>query len=227
MPTFPRIILCAAFLAVFLIGGLATSAKADTLYSYTGDPFLFAQGVYSPGDRITGSFMLSGLFVPINGVGPQSVTNFVESYSFTDGHQIFTQANSTATFRVPFALNDSPIGPGSLAGGILPGWTVEIHGLDGGITTDAGGDYIVYAWTGVTANPLLSSCFGAIGPISCNFNPATSVTLINSTGPSTLYDGGPGTWTVHTPEGGTTVLFLLSGLAGLALLRRFRLGHRL
>jgi hypothetical protein len=217
MPTFPRMIFC----AVFLIGSLATSATADTLYTYTGDPFMFAQGVYSPGDRITGTFVLSGSFVPINGVGPQSVTNFVESYSFTDGHQILTQANSTATFRVPFDLNGSPIGPGSLAGGILPGWTVDIRSLAGGLSTDTGGDYIVYAWTGATANPLPSSCFGGIGPISCNFASSTSVALINSTGPSTLYDGGPGIWTVHTPEEGTTLLFLLSGLAGLTLLRRF------
>ena len=84
MRTFPRGI----FFALPLIGVFVTSAEADTVYSYVGDRFTFAQGVYSAGDRITGSFVLSDSFVPtvgLIGVGPQSVTNFVESYSFTAG----------------------------------------------------------------------------------------------------------------------------------------------
>jgi hypothetical protein len=207
MRAFPRTIF-----ALFLIGGFAAPAKADTVYTYTGDTFMFAQGAYAPGDRITGSFVLSGSFVPIIEIGPQSVAGFVKSYSFTDGHQTLTQANSTATFRVPFDFNGFPIDPDNTLG-----WQIDLRSLAAGISTDAGpylgGDYIMYTWTGAAANPIVWNCAGGSPfPIECHFDPAISVALINATGPSNIYGGLPGTWAMQIPEGGSTALFLLAGL---------------
>jgi hypothetical protein len=205
------------FFAVLLIGVFVASAKADTVYRYVGDRFTFAQGVYSPGDRITGSFVLSDSFVPtvgLIGTEAQSVTNFVESYSFTDGHQTLTQSNSTGTFSMPFTADGTLVVPGSATGAIgSPHWSVYISTPTSGIETASPGDYLVTAWTG-SAQPV-SYCSGL--PPICHIDPAGSTAIINGlgSGVSGLDVGGlPGTWTVQTvPEGGTTALFLLAGLS--------------
>ena len=49
-----------ALLALIL---LAAPAHADTIYSYVSDAFRFVQGVYAPGDRMTGNFVLAEAFV--------------------------------------------------------------------------------------------------------------------------------------------------------------------
>jgi hypothetical protein len=216
MRTFPR----GVFFALLLIGVFVTSAEADTVYSYVGDRFTFAQGVYSAGDRITGSFVLSDSFLPtvgLIGVGPQSVTNFVESYSFTDGHQTLTQSNSTGTFKMPFTTDGTLVVPGSAPGAIgSPYWSVSIQTPTSGIQTASLGDYYITAWTG---SPQPTSGCGGL-PAICYIGPAGSTAVIDGVAPYPFI-GLPGTWTVHrVPEGGTTVLFFFAGLVGLTILPR-------
>jgi hypothetical protein len=209
MRTFAR----AISFAVLLTGVFVASAKADIVYNYVGDRFTFAQGVYSPGDRIIGSFVLSDTFVPtlgLLGVEPQSVTTFVTSYSFTDGHQTLTQSNSTGTFDMPFTTNGTLVVPGSNPTAIgFPNWSVYLSTPTSGIETVSLGDYYITAWTG-SIHPT-SYCSGL--PPICYIDPAGSTAIINGLGPSDIFGGSPGTWTLQmVPEGGTTALFLLAGL---------------
>jgi len=181
MRTFPRGI----FFALPLIGVFVTSAEADTVYSYVGDRFTFAQGVYSAGDRITGSFVLSDSFVPtvgLIGVGPQSVTNFIESYSFTDGHQTLTQSNSTGTFKMPFTTDGTLVVPGSASGAIgSPCWSVSIQTPTSGIQTASLRDYYITAWTG---SPQPTSGCGGLPSICCYIDPAGSTAVIDGVAPT-------------------------------------------
>ncbi len=195
MQTFAR----AIFSVVLLTGVFVASAKADTLYTYVGDTFTTVTGVYSRGDQVTGSLVLSGLYVPdTSGVGIKTVTNFITSYSFTDGSQTLTQANSRlGIFQVGFNPNGTPIVPTD-ASNVNADWCLAIFGASGEILTeDFGGDYQTFASNGNSTEKILS--FDKSGQ-----------------------PGGPGTWSVQAPEGGTTALFLLVGLAGLTILRRIK-----
>ena len=183
----------AIFVAVLLAGVFVASAKADTFYTYVGDKFTNVTGVYSQGDQVTGSFVLSSSYVyPNQGAGIYPVANFVTSYSFTDGHQTLTQSNSTAVIDVGFNPDGTPIVPTNGVG-VNSDWFVQIFTPTSEISTESvnHGDYQTYALSGNSSAEILSS----------NGN---------------LYPGGPGTWTLHVPEGGTTALFLLAGLTLLA-----------
>lgn len=194
MRTFARTIT----FVILLNGAFVASALADTVYTYVGDRFTSVTGLYSQGDRVTGSFVLSGSYVfPNDGAGIRTVTNFVTSYSFTDGHQTLTQANSTVAFvQVGFKPDGTSVVPTDAAG-VNADWYLQITAPSGEILTeDFGGDYQTVA--------LLGNSEGHI--LSINRN---------------LWPGGPGTWCVQVPEGGTTALFLLAGLSGLTILWRF------
>jgi hypothetical protein len=83
------------------------------MYAYTGDTFHTVSGVYLTSDRITGSFTVRDGFIPgastigaaFTGVGVffdanGQTSRFVDgvvAYSFSDGHQVLTKENSTAT----------------------------------------------------------------------------------------------------------------------------------
>jgi hypothetical protein len=94
MKIFSRAILSALFAALILAPG----AEADTIYSYVGDTFRSISGIYTLADRITGSFTVADGFVPTPRAYASDFTLGVLSYSFTDGHQTLTQANSTGHF---------------------------------------------------------------------------------------------------------------------------------
>src|SRR5436190_923351 len=92
-------------LALLVLAG-ASGAEADTVfvYSYTGDTFGAATGVYTLADRITGQFVVDVDLVypgwsPANGIAGGNLTAGLLSYSMTDGHQTLTEANSTVFFR--------------------------------------------------------------------------------------------------------------------------------
>ena len=203
------------FFAVLLIGVFVASAKADTVYSYVGDTFRFVQGVYTQVDRITGSFVLSGSFVPVAVTGPQLVTNGVVSYNFTDGHETLTQSNSTGTFRVGF-FNGTLVVPGTA--GANGWWVVDLHTPTSGIVTDSIGDYQMISWIGGATPSAYHACNS--GTALCYDDPTISTDTI--LGLDNRAPGLPGTWTVQrVPEGGTTALFLFAGLACLTILPRF------
>jgi hypothetical protein len=107
-----------SFLALLVL--LAAPAQAITTYIYTGNDFGTGpfgpnvSGVYSTTDRVTGSFTVADGFAPgfstagavftgigvprdANGAyGPETFMDGVIDYSFSDGHQTLTKANSTA-----------------------------------------------------------------------------------------------------------------------------------
>ncbi len=136
MRMFSRIAL--SFLATLLL--LSGSVVADTIYTYTGDAFVAAWvlgplsvGVYTPADRITGSFTVGDGFIPgrlaigaaftYGPFGPdRAVVDGVLDYAFTDGHQTLTKRNSTATIVL-----EIPADPAAWANGFQPGsWLVSI-----------------------------------------------------------------------------------------------------
>jgi hypothetical protein len=128
MRTFARAVLFALFAALIL----APVAEADTMYSYIGDTFRTVSGVYTLADRITGSFTVADGFVPVPRMYVDDFTLGVVSYSFTDGHQTLTEANS----KGHFLLNH-------LARGF---WDVGVGGPAGGIKTYNIFDRVDYAF---------------------------------------------------------------------------------
>lgn len=77
--------------------GLAHPVAAQTVYTYTGEPFTSADPPYTTGDRLQGAFSVA---VPL---APFTVNSFVDvlDYSFSDGVVTFTPANSVpCSFRV-------------------------------------------------------------------------------------------------------------------------------
>jgi hypothetical protein len=198
MSGFPRRILSNSL----LIGILAAPAFGDLLYTYVGDKFTNTTGIYSPGDRVAGAFVLSDSFVPVNGgAGIQNVTAGVESYAFTDGHQVLTQANSSVTIEVGFNPDGTPVLPQD-GSGVNAFWFVSITGSNGSILTEDLGDYQTNAQMGSSEAEILSFC-----------------TLQG------CFPGGPGTWTVekipdHVPESGTTML-LFVGIACVTTVKKF------
>jgi hypothetical protein len=207
MRTFAR----AVFFAVFLTGVFVASAKADTVYTYTGGTFTYATGVYVPGDQVTGTFTLSSSFVPaLPSAGLQLVDSGVVSWSFTDGHQTLTQLNSTGSFYVGFSSDGTPILPHyglpySPFLGLLNGWEVNLGTPTSRILTvfdtASSGDYTVWAGLGCS-----------------NHNQTCTSSAVITDLMGAPYAGFPGTWTIQVPEGGTTALFLFVGLAGLTIL---------
>ena len=128
-----------SFLALVLLAG---PAHADTVYTYTGDYFIGeyfsssgalvpsqVHGVYTTADRVTGSFTVADGFVPGLSQGGHVFAGFgfspadggihfmdgVLSYSFSDGHQTLTKANSTGEFKLTLADV-----------GVLPMWNISI-----------------------------------------------------------------------------------------------------
>jgi len=119
-----------SFLALVL---LAAPAQADTIYTYTGDYFairpaypdsISIAGVYTTADRITGSFTVGDSFVPLLTQSGHAFTPGIQSYSFTDGHQTLTNANSVGTFYLTFGNPN-----------MTDMWSVDIHTATSWITS--------------------------------------------------------------------------------------------
>jgi len=73
---------------------LVVSAANAAEYFYTGPSFQEAAGVYTTNDRISGTFTTADLLAD-NLPESTDITSLVESYQFSDGHQVFTESNST------------------------------------------------------------------------------------------------------------------------------------
>lgn len=87
-----RLLLIGALFAI----GLAQSARADTIYTYTGNPFTTILPFFTcpPRCSISGSFTLAQ---PL--AANQSFVSITPlSYTFTDGADVFDPTNSTAGF---------------------------------------------------------------------------------------------------------------------------------
>jgi hypothetical protein len=206
----------AVFFAVLLTGVFVASAEADTVYTYVGSTINFVTGVYQKGDQVTGTFTLSSSFVPAmlpgtNYIDPfQYLQNAIVSYSFTDGHQTLTQSNSIGSFQFGFNQDGTPAQPGNSSSpfGDINQWDV--------ILKNNMGTSLISVYLGTD--------FATVAGLGCsNFSDSncTSVAIINGGVAPPEMDGTSGTWTIDIPEGGSTVLFLFVGLAGLTILSRF------
>ena len=186
-------------LALFalLIVVAPVSAGADPVYyfvgsgtySYSGAPFLTASGIYTTADRITGSFTVAEGFVAIPNQGGANFTGGVVSYSWTDGHQTLTEANSTGYFRLNFPVENS---------GFSYTWRIEITTLGGP------GSILTYLEMGEHGDE--------------GFLDAANQGGGNNSGPWAGIHR-PGTWTVTTPEPSTLLLLGAGLPAVLALSR--------
>ncbi len=72
--------------------GWGRAAAADTVYTYTGQPFgIFTYpGVFTSADSVSGSFTVADSLAPNTVYAPVPLL----TYSFSDGYQTFTPANS-------------------------------------------------------------------------------------------------------------------------------------
>jgi hypothetical protein len=110
----------------------ASVAEAVTTYSYVGGHFGDASrgvpplaGVYTIADGISGSFTVADGFLPGDAGNGGRTAIFlgqgydgVLAYSFTDGHQTLTRANSTATIALGIPFYGQ--------------WEIRIEGVTGG-----------------------------------------------------------------------------------------------
>ena len=74
--------------AILLVCIVSPAAKADTVYTYTGQPFTFINQPHKPGDRVTGSFTMAD---PL----PSNLTDATiepVAFSFTDGVNTFSSS---------------------------------------------------------------------------------------------------------------------------------------
>lgn len=112
-----RALLVGALLAI----GLAPSARADTIYTYTGNPFTSFSGGYAcpPVCKITGSFTLATALPPNQGL---TILAPPISFNFTDGLHDFTTASS---ILVNFLVATDSSGTPS-------GWVISIGSPPGG-----------------------------------------------------------------------------------------------
>jgi len=167
------------------------------------------------GDRITGTLELSDSFAgppcpSCTGIG--DVTPGVTRYSFTDGHQTLTEANSTGSFELKW--RGGPVLP-------VPGerfeWNVIIGSTNGGIRSvllnnDRFDEAVL--GTGSVANP------GA-GPLEQAGNYGYNCML------DTCFPGtGFPTWTAQTVPEPATLTLLTTALLGVGagVWRRQRMG---
>jgi hypothetical protein len=72
-----------------------TGARADTVYTYTGLDFVFASGLYTTMDKVTGTFVLSSPLPAFLPVSDESA--LLVSWSMSDGVNTFTGTGPTLT----------------------------------------------------------------------------------------------------------------------------------
>jgi hypothetical protein len=107
-------------IGMLMIVACAPSANAGTIttYTYTGNYFQDATALpYTTADRVTGSFTIATLDPDLQGIYPSYYYQvlFPLSYSFSDGVQTLTSANSTLDLDV---TTDSS--------GSITAWAIEL-----------------------------------------------------------------------------------------------------
>jgi hypothetical protein len=158
----------------------STGARADTVYTYTGNamteganPDVCGGGPCS----ITGSFTLA---TPLGADVPFSYSNITpESFSFTDGNQTI----GTGSYVLYFDL-------GTDASGDINAWVIQVYGLYSGTTTlltsGAGDESYINGATVYNSTP------GTWDPETVNANDSDAITPTPE--PSSLFLLSIGLW---------------------------------
>lgn len=171
------------FLACLIfILGFAHPAKADTTYTYTGNPFTGFHGnsACPPQCRITGTFEVAGP-PPVNLTLNEQQFQFDVTpltYSFTDGHTTWTNTNSCPDF---FAISTD-------ASGNITNWVIRLFTPTLNAPCAGGGIYTGFQL--VTSN-------NAPGTIDIVIEAPTAVNFA-------AISQDPGTWSVQTGPPDTT-----------------------
>ena len=196
-----RVVLCSLFALELPIVAAATEIPTAWLYTYTGSPFAVVSGIYEPGDRITGSFAVSSDFAfdPNFAYVDRAA---ILSYNFSDGHQTFTESNSTASFLLGRGVLD-----GVAPNGQNVPWDISISTPAGFLRTLWGTDRADIAFVGPGLDPAHR---GLNSDGTLDF--VIDGVRFNTFAP-------PGTWTAQAVPEPATLMLLSAGLAALAVRR--------
>jgi len=198
-----RVLVLGALLAV----GLAQSARATTLYAYTGNPYTSCAGTYTcngttPALSLTFDTTLTGAALDnlvFGTVGGGDLTAYVTSFSFTDGTGFsLTQANAEGLYAFDVSTD---------ASGNITSWSMSASPQDAPPYLDA-----------VTLSPGVNPYY----PQGHDLTLETCCDGFSYIGYGEEYSD-PGTWAqpVATPEPSTPFLLLVTGLGlGTMFLRR-------
>jgi len=115
----PRVARAVLIAGGLLTLGLAQSAKADTVYTYTGNSFSYRGG---PGTEVTGSFDVSSPLAAntVYNLTPDTVGGTITSYDFTDGHTTWDLTNYVTDPNSQFSVTTN-------ASGQIVSWDLNIY----------------------------------------------------------------------------------------------------
>lgn len=183
---------------ILALAAIATPlCRADVIYSYTGNNFIYGDGPYGTSDFLSISVSLNSALPTDSALTGYTATDWTVS----DGVMTLTPADENSSLVLEFATE----------GGVITSWIVQAHAYAdlGFIDPFIQSCDLVSISSGLCANNHIGTPDGA------TFN---SAYYAGYTYYGYSYD--PGQWTYPTPEPSSLALFAIGG-AGVLIRRRF------